>query len=867
MAYNTGNPPGSTSPKDLIDNAEDFDFLLTGAGVSHPNRLGVPLRSWKGMEGEHDADQIRREAEFDADQTRRESEFDADQTRRESEFDADQDNRETQFNAFMDASGFEPPVPYAPGILLDRTTKTVSYLGNEYRVRVSFMPLTTTNWATDEAKLKLIGDDSLRQWLADYLSASKGVGMLGFDRTLAYAANTAGFALKSVLGAQVPIEMLGGSAVPGHNNGPAFAAYAALLRAGFHPTLLLKGGVYESSDDIVFDRPPKIVGVGGGVFQAGRETDGSYIKDTRPSSANFFFTLTKGAISGDFCAGVLEDLAIQGNHGITANYGVKFYDIGWNFTTRNLSIVNFSKTGLLTYSMNDADHIGLKILACGGLVGGVAYYALDNGPHYTTLPSAGVTTNLQSFFRLHIEHCRFIARINGFAQKFIAPHFEMFADSIISAGHSSLPPIDLGYSGPANAFIGGTFVDVGYKAYASLVPDGVAATPALKLAAIPALIGSTATITGDPVFEGWQFASCAFATADASKYMDLPGHTVYLSNCIAGRAFVYAPGFNLGPGSKVQGNRLHGAVPSVSSDATFGTTVGIKAGPVLNIPATGIPTDVSNNTFWWSTGSSNVANVTDVTPNAVAGGVHPGSCVGNTMAAGYTRILADAVGSFVPDAITVRSGSGGSARKTRLTTGTLTTDTTNFYVVLDAYSSNGTRVGTDGGTIQLTPMVSAASYLGTAAIPWANVVSQTAVVVTSDERSKQQIRAVIDAALRAWAKVDYMQYKFNDAVELKGDGARWHFGVIAQQVQEAFESEGLDAFEYGLLCYDEWEEQPEVLGEDGAVLQEYRAAGNRYGVRYQEAEALQAAYVKDKIQRQDALIEALTSQVQALLPA
>ena len=179
MAYNTGNPPGSTSPKDLIDNAEDLDFLMTGIGASHPNRLGVPLKSWKGMEGEHNADQIRREAEFDADQSRRESEFDDDQTRRESEFDIDQDNRELQFNNFMDASGYEPPIPYAPGILLDRTTKTVSYLGNEYRAKGSFIPMTTSTWAVDEVKLKLVGDDSLRQEQANSSNPEKGSAMLG----------------------------------------------------------------------------------------------------------------------------------------------------------------------------------------------------------------------------------------------------------------------------------------------------------------------------------------------------------------------------------------------------------------------------------------------------------------------------------------------------------------------------------------------------------------------------------------------------------------------------------------------------------------------------------------------------------------
>jgi hypothetical protein len=156
MAYNTGNAIGSTSPKDLSDNARNLDHLVNGSDPSYLDRKGVPRKSWKGMEGEHNADQ----------------------TRRKSEFDNDQDNRAAQFNTFMDASGYEPPIPYDPGILLDRTTKTVSYLGNEYRAKGSFIPFTTTNWATDEAKLKLIGDDLLRQALANPTDPSKGARLV-----------------------------------------------------------------------------------------------------------------------------------------------------------------------------------------------------------------------------------------------------------------------------------------------------------------------------------------------------------------------------------------------------------------------------------------------------------------------------------------------------------------------------------------------------------------------------------------------------------------------------------------------------------------------------------------------------------------
>jgi len=84
------------------------------------------------------------------------------------------------------------------------------------------------------------------------------------------------------------------------------------------------------------------------------------------------------------------------------------------------------------------------------------------------------------------------------------------------------------------------------------------------------------------------------------------------------------------------------------------------------------------------------------------------------------------------------------------------------------------------------------------------IYAATGTINTSDARTKQQVQAIDQAVMRAWAKVEFCQFKFNDAVELKGDGARWHFGVIAQRVKEAFESEGLDPFVYGVLCFDEW---------------------------------------------------------------
>jgi len=65
------------------------------------------------------------------------------------------------------------------------------------------------------------------------------------------------------------------------------------------------------------------------------------------------------------------------------------------------------------------------------------------------------------------------------------------------------------------------------------------------------------------------------------------------------------------------------------------------------------------------------------------------------------------------------------------------------------------------------------------------------------------------------------RFRWKDAVAEKGDDARLHFGVIAQDLQDAFTAEGLDAGDYGMFISQTWED-------DDGVEQ------TRLGVRYNE---------------------------------
>lgn len=143
--------------------------------------------------------------------------------------------------------------------------------------------------------------------------------------------------------------------------------------------------------------------------------------------------------------------------------------------------------------------------------------------------------------------------------------------------------------------------------------------------------------------------------------------------------------------------------------------------------------------------------------------------------------------------------------------------------------------------------------LGTASKRMSVIYAANGNIQTSDEREKQtREEGIEEAVLRAWGKVKYQQFKFKSAIEKKGDGARWHFGLLAQRVKEAFESEGIDAFAYGLLCYDEWEDEARTIydenGADTGKKEIVTKAGNRYGIRYDEALALECAYLRHKLE-------------------
>jgi hypothetical protein len=110
--------------------------------------------------------------------------------------------------------------------------------------------------------------------------------------------------------------------------------------------------------------------------------------------------------------------------------------------------------------------------------------------------------------------------------------------------------------------------------------------------------------------------------------------------------------------------------------------------------------------------------------------------------------------------------------------------------------------------------------LGSSGLMWDNAYTNGGSWSGSDRNIKQDIEDLDEAELRVASKLKGLMKKFRlkDAVEKKGDDARIHVGIIAQDVKSEFEAEGLDPYRYALIGEDTWWEK---INEEGERELEY----------------------------------------------
>jgi hypothetical protein len=163
-----------------------------------------------------------------------------------------------------------------------------------------------------------------------------------------------------------------------------------------------------------------------------------------------------------------------------------------------------------------------------------------------------------------------------------------------------------------------------------------------------------------------------------------------------------------------------------------------------------------------------------------------------------------------------------------------------------------------------------------------DIYATNGTINTSDQNEKQSIQSLTTAEMNVAKRLSSLikTFKWNNAVEKKGDSARTHTGIIAQDIQQAFTDEGLDASNYALFISGTWWEKEifvdavaEEVDENGNIITEAKDAytymdtkeeategyteRTRLGVRYPELLSFIQAYNDQRFTTLEARITAL----------
>lgn len=219
MSYDTGNPVPSTDPRDLYDNAANMDLAMNSGLPTFTDRLGALRKTWSALEVE----------------------FMAAQGGRSDQFDLLIQDFNDQWTAFLIGSGFTSLGNYGAGITLNLPNEFVIRDGYFWRINLAeaTLPYTTTgNWAIESVNFVLIGDDVLRQDLANGADPLKGANMVAFG----------GITVQAAIEAR--LQLIGGSLTGALNLAPEVTLASAAttdIGAAASNTINITGGVAITS--------------------------------------------------------------------------------------------------------------------------------------------------------------------------------------------------------------------------------------------------------------------------------------------------------------------------------------------------------------------------------------------------------------------------------------------------------------------------------------------------------------------------------------------------------------------------------------------------------------------------------------------
>lgn len=335
----------------------------------------------------------------------------------------------------------------------------------------------------------------------------------------------------------------------------------------------------------------------------------------------------------------------------------------------------------------------------------------------------------------------------------------------------------------------------------------------------------------------------------STKYLDDTGLTYfwtkiksYVASLLGSKAddsgVVHNAGDESIAGTKMFSNTIVGSVSGTATDiANGGDTTDLASARGLFVAGASFGTDLNSYV------KSGMYYLSSLTANK------PKSSINN----GYLLVIATSDSTHVKQLFSRHGTMDSNDHETYFRTKHAST-WSSWHKVLVKDSTAG-WYALDGNVI---PYTNNTYSLGLASYLWKEIFCANATINTSDERLKQDISNIPDKVLDAWGAVGFKQFRFKDSVESKKDAARYHSGLVAQRIAEAFRAHDLDASAYGLYCYDRWDAKETGDGTE--------PAGDLYSLRYEEALCMEAAYQRRRADRLEARIAALENLLASARP-
>jgi len=221
------------------------------------------------------------------------------------------------------------------------------------------------------------------------------------------------------------------------------------------------------------------------------------------------------------------------------------------------------------------------------------------------------------------------------------------------------------------------------------------------------------------------------------------------------------------------------------------------------------------------------------------------------------------------------------------TVGAIGTNGGDLYVVNQPLDGAGAGLRYNSGFPNILPCNGAGANrdnaidLGGGVVRFDDVYATNGTIQTSDENEKQDIASLTSAEITAATAISklFKTFKWKEKVAAKGDNARTHSGVIAQEVEKAMSDAGLDASNYAFWCSNTWwETETEVPAVEADKENNIEAANaytrtdtyytkdeapkgaterNRKGIRYPELLSFIGAATEQRLTSIEARLTAL----------